>query len=1259
MQNLKVYSQPSSFPVLKPVGKVPCGATVREIIAQTYDRGGVPRQYRKSAVVTINNEIVPVDMYDRVKPKVNSSVIVTVSVHGGGGGGGKNPLATVLSLAVIVAAPYLGGALAPGLVGAFTGLPIAGGSLVTSVAGVLGGVIGAAGLFAVSMIFPTRPPSLPSLNRQNYKDSPTYSISGSQNEMRPFQSVPSILGIHKCVPALGAKPYTEIAGDDEYLRQLFVIGYGPVKIEDIKIGNTDIEDYDDVEIEIREGFEDDDPITLIPNQVTQDSVSALLSQESGWIQRTTPSNTDEISIDISFPQGLVTFTDSGGRSNRNVTIEAQYRAEGSDTWIDRPDFSVTAKTVGTVRRNQRWTVDRGKYQVRLRRVTADTSSTQIVDKCNWGILRSIRNDPPVSFPHPLAMIAIRIKASEQLSGVVDSLSCTASSYVEDWNGSAWVPDQVSNNPASLMRHVLKGNANARARTDQQLNDDDFADFWDWCDTNGYKFNMIRDYQTSVWDCCSDIASAARAAISIVDGKWTVIVDKPDKEVAQYFTPRNSWGFEATKEFPVLPHAWRVRFVDEESEYEQDERIVYDDGYDENNATKFEGLEFAGVTNRDLIWKHGRYHIAQIRLRPEKYNFNAGIENLRCQRGDRVQVAHDVPLWGYGYPRVKSLVTSGSNTTGLVFDDQVIMETGKTYVVKVRFDDGDSGDYDLVTVNGQYSEVEFDEPVATSEGPQVGDLCMFGELGSEVADLLVEDIQAKNDIIAKITCVDYAPAIYQADTGTIPPFDPNITSVPSVTDLLPPLATISDIQSGTAALQVDATGNFRARIIVSVAAGAGTPRTGYFILRYREVDGEWQYLEGAEGQTKFSISEVSEGLEYEIQVKSVSIYGVDGNWTATQTETVVGQSEPPSNVDNLSVNVIGPNAYLSWDAVGDIDLKNYRVRWSPEKNGATWATSVDVLTSITTNSATIPAQVGTYLVKAVDYAGNESPIAAAAITNISKINGLNFVEALEEGPDDWAGTFEGTRYDPDLNGLVVAWGGDNLVSESGDTITTESGDTILAETPDSGFDETGVYQLPGYIDLQDVFTVRSSASVEVYGHDRLSAITLLTEDGDTLTAENGDIINAEDPSSVPDGSYDVTVQYSVTSDDPSGSPTWTAWQDFVVGDLTIRALRARAILSGMPPSITPVVTRIYVELDMEDRVVGFTASVGTGGATITFDPAFFVVPKVGLSVSDGQEGDGYVITSETESSFDIAFTNGGSSVARNIKGVAKAYGERAA
>lgn len=677
------------------------------------------------------------------------------------------------------------------------------------------------------------------------------------------------------------------------------------------------------------------------------------------------------------------------------------------------------------------------------------------------------------------------------------------------------------------------------------------------------------------------------------------------------------------------------------------------------ADTFEGLEVPGVTSSDLAWKHARYHLAQVILRPETYSFKCGMENLRCTRGDIIEVGHDVPLWGNGYPRVKSLVTSGSNTTGIVVDDPVLMESGLDYVIKVRLEDGSAFLSDLVTVAGEQSQIDFDTPVATVDGPQVGDLCMFGQVDLEVTKLIVKGIVPSKNEVATLICEDYAPAIQDADTGTIPPFEPNVSSQADITRLPPQIPTISNVESGTAALEVDATGNFRARIIVSIAPNSGSPRTGYFIARVRRSNNGWQTLEGSTDQTVFAFTDVTEGQEYEIQVKAVSIYGIESAWSASVYETIVGQSEPPSNVTGLSVNVTDGTAYLSWNPVGDIDVKNYRIRWSPNKSGATWDAAVDVRVGVSTTSDTLPAQVGTYLVKAVDFAGNESPVASSAITNISKVQGLNFIEDIEEGPTTWAGTFDDTRYASDRGGVVLGFASDLIATRSGQTLQTRSGEDISGRVEAAGYIDTGTYELPGYIDLQDVFTVRTSATISVEGYDAGSRIDLATRSGQIIQTRSGEDIQGRESSDVADGSWTVTVQYSYTEDDPTGSPTWSDWSDFVAGDLTTRAFKSRLVFVGSPPFITPVLTHIKVTLDMKDRVVGFEASVGTGGATITFDPNFFVVPEIGISVSDGQEGDSYVITSKSAGGFNIAFTNGGSPVARSVSGVAKGYGERAA
>ena len=52
----------------------------------------------------IDDQYIPRDRWRVVRPKPGVTVTLRVVPHGGGGGGGKNPLRTVLTIAVIAAA---------------------------------------------------------------------------------------------------------------------------------------------------------------------------------------------------------------------------------------------------------------------------------------------------------------------------------------------------------------------------------------------------------------------------------------------------------------------------------------------------------------------------------------------------------------------------------------------------------------------------------------------------------------------------------------------------------------------------------------------------------------------------------------------------------------------------------------------------------------------------------------------------------------------------------------------------------------------------------------------------------------------------------------------------------------------------------------------------------------------------------------------------------------------------------------------------
>ena len=66
--------------------------------------------------------------------------------------------------------------------------------------------------------------------------------------------------------------------------------------------------------------------------------------------------------------------------------------------------------------------------------------------------------------------------------------------------------------------------------------------------------------------------------------------------------------------------------------------------------------------------------------------------------------------------------------------------------------------------------------------------------------------------------------------------------------------------------------------------------------------------------------------YDVRVKAVNTAGVSSTYVSAQ-RTIVGAIAPPSDVTDFSCNVSGQEAHLSWEAVTDLDLAYYNLRFS--------------------------------------------------------------------------------------------------------------------------------------------------------------------------------------------------------------------------------------------------------------------------------------------------------------------------------------------
>lgn len=430
------------------------------------------------------------------------------------------------------------------------------------------------------------------------------------------------------------------------------------------------------------------------------------------------------------------------------------------------------------------------FEVQVRRVTADSTSTNVVDTFNWATLRSTNYRSPLANADPLDIISIRVKATGELTGTIDEFNFTAISVCKDWdsNSQTWVI-RSTNNPASLFRYVLQHPANAKAKDDSKLNLSKLQDWHDFCSSKGLTYNRYVDYRSSVKDMLTEIAAAGLASIDKSDGLWGVVIERERDIVTQTFTPRNSWNFKASRSYPEMPHGWRVTFINEDENYQTDEVIVYADGRYADNSSLFEGIEFPGVTNVNQIIKLGRHHYADALLCREEYSFEVDFEHLVCTKGDRIKCAHYVTLWGVAQGRVKAVSVDNQTVT---VDEPCQMAVGKSYSIRWRDNSGQSKIRPVTTDVNNNLMLYLD---GTGEVPVKGDLFMFGETGLESVDLIVKQIKDRGEnLTARIICKDYVPEVFDAVNKVLPDFKTSITLPYPISVILPAKPVLLQVRS---------------------------------------------------------------------------------------------------------------------------------------------------------------------------------------------------------------------------------------------------------------------------------------------------------------------------------------------------------------------------------------------------------------------------------------------------------------------------------
>ena len=116
----------------------------------------------------------------------------------------------------------------------------------------------------------------------------------------------------------------------------------------------------------------------------------------------------------------------------------------------------------------------------------------------------------------------------------------------------------------------------------------------------------------------------------------------------------------------------------------------------------------------------------------------------------------------------------------------------------------------------------------------------------------------------------------------------------------------------------------------------------------------------------------DGSTYDVRIKAINSNRVSSAFVTGQ-HTITGQLDIPEDVKIFSINIVGSTAFLNWQAVSNLDLSYYQIKFNSSLTGATWSGSTILVNQVSkpATSVSVPAQSGTYLIKAFDLTGNSS------------------------------------------------------------------------------------------------------------------------------------------------------------------------------------------------------------------------------------------------------------------------------------------------
>ena len=870
-----------------------------------------------------------------------------------------------------------------------------------------------------------------------------------------------------------------------------------------------------------------------------------------------------------------------------------------------PYDTITGKTSSTYQRAYRLPLTgSAPWDIRVRRITADSVSSNLRNKTSWDSYTEI-TDERFSYPNS-AIVGISID-SKQFSTIParaydmkllrvripSNYNPVTRVYTGIWDGTftiAW-----TDNPAWCFYDLLTtsryglGDYITTAQVDKwalytigQYCDELVPDGFGGTEPR-FTCNLYLQTREEAFKVISSMASIFRGMAYWAAGAITAVQDAPTDPV-YLFTEANVEGGLFTYSGSARNARHTVALVtwnDPAEGYKSKPEYVEDPTGIARYGVIQTSVVAVGCTSRGQAHRAGKWILYSESLETETVMFRCGMDGIYSRPGDifAVQDQHRAGLRFGG--RILS-ATSGSVTV----DSPVTIVLGQSYTLKVMLPDGTLSTKTVTNAPGATSTLTVSVAYAvTPQYPAVWVLTSTDLAPQTFRALAITEVDKH---IYEVAGIEHNATKYAFVEDGLTLITPKITTVSTVPSI-PQNVVISESLSIRE-------GSVKAIVWIEWESVATASK---YLVEYRRDSGNYLSLP----DTRTASIEIVDAIPgyYEVKVSAVNILQAAAV-AATASRQIYGKTARPSDATGFIATRTNDTITFAWEAVTDLDLDHYELRF-----GATWEAGIILGSTINTQYQLTANSGGTYLIKAVDTTGNES-LNAAAIIETSNTD-INVVVTAND-----ATAWTGTKVQTQASTAGVTLAGQATWSSLTGTWSSYTSSWLYTGNPYS----SGTY-VTNTIDLGSVMTSRVEILPILQQMSIAGVWSDLTNTWSTYTT----------PWTGTPGLVGASYEMALSQD---GGATWGAYQTFVIGHYLARAYKFRITLTTTDTTYLPLLTSFLVTIDVPDRVVHYeNQATLSGGTTLTFSPAFVNVQTVTGTIQAGSIGDTFCVTSKTNSS----------------------------